>query len=772
MKSSAVFIFSILLLQSGIICSRISTLRRILTQECANGRSRTQLLYHNPYAYELECNNSTFNRNLSSGDYRIPYCDDESGDFNKCICSTNLAASPSVPYYKITYHEVTRAILLILTTSQCEPDSNDDDGEDTEESSDIADQNCPTSSVDEPFDGLRCRVTCIPDSQTEQGCEDRCCTYSCGNFICVNQESCEINSSTDEISPPLSTVSSTLEPSNTPNPIQTVGTRFSTTSPVATPTLFPTPSISISRSPTNSPRSTATNFLNDTAIRQENTIMLILVTAIPGAFIIILIILIVSVFVVIAGIYFQRRTKELDSHPEEGHNYETLNGHGSNSNANLNFELPTIQENGQAIGTQEPMYMEISDTIIANSFAKDALKIETNPNLTQPTNQRVSVASSDQYALILNDLYSGLVEGAVIDPRTYEELPNQTPDTQLFRLSDSLVMNSTYNFSRENETLNPFIEPSKNIPELENNLQCSLLQIKKEDLEIGEQFASGHFGIVYRATYHTQKGDIPVAVKSLKQADNSDVTLAFMREAATLAQFSHPNVLRLIGVLTSQHQQQPWMIVTELLSTELREFLLKLKLPNRNSSSSSNSDLQLQGVVLHTLLLKFSQEIAAGMAYLTEKKFIHRDLAARNVLVAKDLTVRVADFGMSREIDSPENNYYTSSGGRVPLRWTAPEALFFMKYSEKSDVWSFGVTLYEIWSLGDKPWGNASNEEVIQALSTERILSAPIGCPEDVYQVMVQTWMKDKTVRPTFNELKTILSNVNLSFYHKLTEIK
>ena len=498
--------------------------------------------------------------------------------------------------------------------------------------------------------------------------------------------------------------------------------------------------------------------------------MLILVTAIPVAAIVIIAMLIAFVVALLTVICLKGRKKAFKSPIREATHYENvINGNG---NGILLAETPSFMgtDTNDQSNAQEPVYYSvIPDRPLSNP--NGYVYASYNSLKTDPEKQKEFKAS---YEYVVNDVYSDLVEGEVVDQALYEDTLLNRSNAPLLSSSDSLEMNPFYNFRGENQSkvITPYIEPSNSLPELTSNLQCCPFQIKKEDLEIGKQLASGHFGIVYRATYHTQKGDIPVAVKSLKQADNSDVTLAFMREAATLAQFNHPNVLRLIGVLTSQHQQQPWMIVTELLRTELREFLLKLKLPNRNSSSSSNSDLQLQGVVLHTLLLKFSQEIAAGMAYLTEKKFIHRDLAARNVLVAKDLTVRVADFGMSREIDSPENNYYTSSGGRVPLRWTAPEALFFMKYSEKSDVWSFGVTLYEIWSLGDKPWGNASNEEVIQALSTERILSAPIGCPEDVYQVMVQTWMKDNTVRPTFNELKTILSNVNLSFYHKLTEMK
>ena len=149
------------------------------------------------------------------------------------------------------------------------------------------------------------------------------------------------------------------------------------------------------------------------------------------------------------------------------------------------------------------------------------------------------------------------------------------------------------------------------------------------------------------------------------------------------------------------------------------------------------------------------------MEHLSEKHFIHRDLAAMNVLVAKDLSCRIAYFGMSRELNS-DSDYYTSSGGRIPLRWTAPEAVFYQKYSEKSDVWSFGMTLFEIWSLGDKPWGNdTTNEVIVEGLSVGRKLSPPTGCPRDVYSIMVDTWIMDPSSRPTFSRIYSNLTNIS-----------
>ena len=365
------------------------------------------------------------------------------------------------------------------------------------------------------------------------------------------------------------------------------------------------------------------------------------------------------------------------------------------------------------------------------------------------TNESERENRTEYYLEKPNNLYHVLVAGEVVESSIYDKITENNPLYFSSRASDMLLANNCIAIR------DTFIEPPNNLPELKNMLDTCLHEISEADIEIGEEFASGHFGMVYRGNYHTGKGDIPVAIKTLKEkgVTDTDKKLVFMREAAILAQFHHPNVLRLIGILTGTHQ--PWMIVTELLKTELRQFLLNIKLTPADPSTPDK--LQIQN-----LLLKFSREIAAGMQHLAEKKFIHRDLAARNVLVAKDMSVRVADFGMSREIDN-ENDYYTSSGGRVPLRWTAPEALFYKKFSEKSDVWSFGMTLYEIWSLGNKPWQGYENEEIIEALSTGHTLSQTVNCPIQVYQVMLDTWKQEKDSRPNFTQLKKELNKIILS---------
>ncbi|KAI6657687.1 hypothetical protein LOD99_431 [Oopsacas minuta] len=404
----------------------------------------------------------------------------------------------------------------------------------------------------------------------------------------------------------------------------------------------------------------------------------------------------------------------------------------------LNTNNPTVTTCDNVAG-EEVIYSEVVEIYCDSPINS----LRNSSNIYHTISQDPSPYQDPTHFLLeYNNIehYMSIVGGEVIEPSMYANLlsqkidPNQLIDSIHFGVSVNSLYKSTIVDS-------PYLEPPKNFPELKHMVDAYIHEIRAEDIEIGEKFASGQFGVVYRGKYSTGKGDIPVAIKTLKETvgTNKDTKMDFMREAAILTQFHHPYVLRLIGILTTQ---EPWMMVTELLKTELRQLLLQI----RPTASSDKLNIQ-------NLLLKFSQEIAAGMEHLADKKFIHRDLAARNVLVAKDLSVRVADFGMSRGIDC-DNDYYTSSGGgRVPLRWTAPEALFYNKFSEKSDVWSFGMTLYEIWSLGDKPWEGCNNEEVIQALTNGDTLSQPVRCPEKMYQIMLETWRQDPKMRPTFRQI-------------------
>ena len=249
-----------------------------------------------------------------------------------------------------------------------------------------------------------------------------------------------------------------------------------------------------------------------------------------------------------------------------------------------------------------------------------------------------AVLNRDECCSLESELYGVLVEGEVTDYEEYDRLSQINTeviyDTLAYKYqkifpNDEIAIVTTES-SKRNTSI--YVEPPTSLPQLEDVFEQCFNEINRGEIEMGKEFASGQFGVVYRAVYHTQRGDIPVAIKTLKETSDTDTKVAFMREAAILAQFQHPNVLRLIGVLTAQ---QPYMMVTELLKTELAELLLKFKVllkantttnNNNNKNSSGNNsagDLTAQKLNLPNLLLRFAQEIAAGMQHLSDKHFIH-----------------------------------------------------------------------------------------------------------------------------------------------------
>ncbi|CAG9787334.1 unnamed protein product [Diatraea saccharalis] len=254
--------------------------------------------------------------------------------------------------------------------------------------------------------------------------------------------------------------------------------------------------------------------------------------------------------------------------------------------------------------------------------------------------------------------------------------------------------------------------------------------------ESQELTGKGNFGDVYKARLKTGQ---EVAVKTCRVALPDEQKRTFLQEGRILKQYQHPNIVRLIGIAV---QKQPIMIVMELVSGgSLLTFLR-----TRASSLSSRS------------LLAMCRDAAAGMRYLESKNCIHRDLAARNCLVGDDNVVKISDFGMSRE----EEEYIVSGGMKqIPIKWTAPEALNFGKYTSLCDVWSYGVLMWEIFSKGDTPYAGMSNSRAREKIDAGYRMPAPEGCPEDVYALMLRCWEYEPEKRPHFHQIYTIIDNIH-----------
>ncbi|EFB18812.1 hypothetical protein PANDA_015266, partial [Ailuropoda melanoleuca] len=273
---------------------------------------------------------------------------------------------------------------------------------------------------------------------------------------------------------------------------------------------------------------------------------------------------------------------------------------------------------------------------------------------------------------------------------------------------------------------NPLLQPC--VPQCPTPLRKLPQQDKWErprsEFALRRKLGEGYFGEVWEGLW---LGSTPVAVKVIKSAYMKLADLS--KEIQTLKSLRHERLIRLHAVCSAG---RPVYIVTELMRKgNLQAFL----------GSPEGRALGLP------LLLSFACQVAEGMSYLEERRIVHRDLAARNVLVGDDLACKVADFGLARLLK--DDVYSPSSGSKIPVKWTAPEAATYHIYSPKSDVWSFGVLLYEVFTYGQCPYEGLSNHET---------LPCPASCPAEVYTLMLECWRDSPEERPTFPALQERLN--------------
>ncbi|XP_077981751.1 muscle, skeletal receptor tyrosine-protein kinase-like isoform X2 [Glandiceps talaboti] len=299
-------------------------------------------------------------------------------------------------------------------------------------------------------------------------------------------------------------------------------------------------------------------------------------------------------------------------------------------------------------------------------------------------------------------------------------------------------------------------------PTVDKSLSESLkpLEYPRNNIIYIKDLGWGAFGRVFlaKAPNLTPGQDYAiVAVKMLKIEASEDMSQAFNREALLIAKFKHPNIVQLLGVCSTG---RPASLILEYMGQgDLNEYLRIRDTKQRLEITSSG---RKAGIRLCEQL-SIAQQIASAMAYISERKFVHRDLATRNCLVSDNLTVKISDFGLARYVGS-QLFYKGKDGDAIPIRWTAPEALLQNEFTMHSDIWSFGVLLWEVFTYALQPYYGITHTEVVQYVQEGRILPRPDNAPEEMYQLMKQCWRMLPADRPPFHIVHAMIRQLQHKF--------
>nr|XP_048313351.1 focal adhesion kinase 1 isoform X15 [Myodes glareolus] len=422
---------------------------------------------------------------------------------------------------------------------------------------------------------------------------------------------------------------------------------------------------------------------------------------------------------------------ELAIGPEEGISYLTDKGCNPTHLADFN-QVQTIQySNSEDKDRKGMLQLKIAG-------APEPLTV-TAPSLTIAENMADLI---DGYCRLVN----GATQSFIIRPQKEGEraLPSipklansekQGMRTHAVSVSDEISGDETDDYAEIIDEEDTYTMPSKSygIDEARD------YEIQRERIELGRCIGEGQFGDVHQGVYLSPENPaLAVAIKTCKNCTSDSVREKFLQEALTMRQFDHPHIVKLIGVIT----ENPVWIIMELCTLgELRSFLQVRKY-----------SLDLASLIL------YAYQLSTALAYLESKRFVHRDIAARNVLVSSNDCVKLGDFGLSRYME--DSTYYKASKGKLPIKWMAPESINFRRFTSASDVWMFGVCMWEILMHGVKPFQGVKNNDVIGRIENGERLPMPPNCPPTLYSLMTKCWAYDPSRRPRFTELKAQLSTI------------
>ncbi|CAH6778319.1 Met [Phodopus roborovskii] len=354
-----------------------------------------------------------------------------------------------------------------------------------------------------------------------------------------------------------------------------------------------------------------------------------------------------------------------------------------------------------------------------------------------PTTEMVSNESVDYRATFPEDQFPNSSQNGACRPVQYP-LTDLSPilNNGDSDISSPLLQNTVH------------IDLSALNPELVQAVQHVVIGPSSLIVHFNEVIGRGHFGCVYHGTLLDNDGKkIHCAVKSLNRITDIGEVSQFLTEGIIMKDFSHPNVLSLLGICL-RSEGSPLVVLPYMKHGDLRNFI-------RNETHNPTvKDL-----------IGFGLQVAKGMKYLASKKFVHRDLAARNCMLDEKFTVKVADFGLARDVyDKEYYSVHNKTGAKLPVKWMALESLQTQKFTTKSDVWSFGVLLWELMTRGAPPYPDVNTFDITIYLLQGRRLLQPEYCPDALYEVMLKCWHPKAEMRPSFSELVSRISSIFSTF--------